>query len=434
MKQISVLGVTPSSLATAMLAVHYPFEICIYSTDALLVDSIANGRSPIVCGDYQTQFERARSTGRFIAQTSLEPADYFIVADQLYEQGVSTLLMALACVLKKGDTIIIESPLTLGAMAQTAQFLEKKTRLKAGVDFFLAYCPEQLPHGLFIEDFTHTKRLIGGISQSSNAQVINLYKQWIKADMYTTDAETAEFATLVLHSYRHMQHAYAIPLAEAATRLGVNPYEVAQLTLSDEFFRAFKAAWQLPDERYLYATEALSSLSDWYGTFFEPIKGCAAQMVTNIYHEIAQAIEQWTRVYGVACTVALIGKAPRAYEYGMGILFPVIEKLMGHANINLIVNSELICQDAPRKAPLKIASYHDAVAQAGVVVFMVNDGSLVVDEQQLRGKVVVDRAGVLYRPHTNNSVKNELFCSGNIENEFTQLPEIVFQTESEIVK
>lgn len=433
MKQISVLGVTPSSLATAMLAVHYPFEVCIYSTDVTLIDSLANGQSPITYGDYQTEFERARSTGKFIAQTSLEPADYFIVADQLYEQGMSTLLMALACVLKMGDTIIVESPLSLGAMAQTAQLLEKKTRLKAGVDFFLAYCPEQLPYCSFIEDFTNTKRLVGGISQSSSQQVMNFYKQWIKADIYTTDAETAEFATLMLHSYRHMQYGYAVPLANAAMHLGVNPYEVAQLTLSDEFFGAFKAAWQLPDQRYLYATSILSGLSNCQETFLEPLKGYTAQMVMSIYREIAQAIEQWTRAYSTACTVALVGKALHVHEYETAILLPVIEKLNSYTAINLIIGNELISHEETKKMALKTACCHDAIAQAGVVVFMVDDGSLVVNEQQLRGKVVVDRAGVLYRPHAN-ALKKELFWPMDIQDEFAQLPEMAFQTESELGK
>ena len=434
MKQISVLGVTPSSLATAMLAVHHPFEVCIYSVDSALVDSIANGHCPIMYGDYQGEFERARSTGRFIAQTSLEPADYFIIANQLSGQGENTILMSLACVLKKGDTIIIESPLILGAMAQTAQLLEKKTRLKAGVDFFLAYCPEQLPYCTTIEAFTKTRRVIGGISQSSSQQVIHFYKQWIKADIYATDAETAEFATLVLHSYRYMQYMYAVPLADAAARLGVNPYEVAQLTLSDEFFTAFKMACQLPEQQYLQATNALGSLSTWYNTFFEPAKECVMQVVMSMYHEIIQAAEQWTHVYGVSCTVALVGIAPCMHEYTARILFPIIEKLIHHTNIMLIVSDALIGQNELRKPSVKVGSYQDAVMSAGVVVFMVSDGSLVIDERQLRGKIVVDRAGILYKPHMSTGLKDGLLLVSGVEHEFAGLSEMAFQIESELVK
>lgn len=240
MKKVCVIGLGYIGLPTAVIAAEHGFDVVGFDKDQTRVARI-NACDPVIQEpEIFEKLQNVLTLGRFRATTDCVAADYFIIAvptpfkeehkekkaDLCY---VWSAVESIAAVLKKNDTVILESTVPVGTTNVIATFLEEKTGLKAGVDFYCAHCPERVLPGKIVYELTHNPRIIGGINQASLEYTKEFYKKFVTAQLYLTNATAAEMIKLVENSYRDVQIAFANQVAAMATSIELDPYEVIEL-------------------------------------------------------------------------------------------------------------------------------------------------------------------------------------------------------------
>jgi UDP-N-acetyl-D-mannosaminuronic acid dehydrogenase len=132
--------------------------------------------------------------------------------------------------LKKDVLVIIESTVAPGTTENIVKpILEKESKLKAGVDFFLAFSYERVMVGRLLNNIINLPRIVGGIDKKSTDMAIDLYKNIVKSDLHPTDALTAEVSKVVENTYRDVNIAFANEVGLMCESLGIDFFKVREL-------------------------------------------------------------------------------------------------------------------------------------------------------------------------------------------------------------
>ncbi len=132
--------------------------------------------------------------------------------------------------LGKGALVIIESTVAPGTTENIVKpLIENASGMKAGRDFFLAFCYERVMVGRLIKNITDLPKIVGGIDEESSKRAMELYSHIVKAKILATDALTAEVTKVVENTYRDVNIAFANEVALICESLGVNAYKVREL-------------------------------------------------------------------------------------------------------------------------------------------------------------------------------------------------------------
>jgi UDP-N-acetyl-D-mannosaminuronic acid dehydrogenase len=132
--------------------------------------------------------------------------------------------------MKPKTLVVIESTVAPGTTDNVVKpILEKSSGMKAGKDFFLAFCYERVMVGRLIKNMVELPRIVGGVDEESTRRAVELYSHIVKAKMYPTDALTAEVAKVVENAYRDVNIAFANEVALMCESLGVDVFKVRDL-------------------------------------------------------------------------------------------------------------------------------------------------------------------------------------------------------------
>lgn len=241
MKTVCVVGLGYIGLPSSILFARSGFSVIGYDIDAVRVARIQSGDPVIAEPDVQGALREVLERKTLQATTQCVAADYFVIAvptpwhinDTSDAHNpcvyVYDALEAVSKVLKKGDTIIIESTVPVGTTVRCAQMLAQKTGMRAGIDFYIAYCPERVLPGKIMYELVHNARTVGGLDDASSQKAVQLYAHCVSAPIYVTSASCAEMVKLVENSSRDVQMAFAHQVASMSYAAGVDPYEVIEL-------------------------------------------------------------------------------------------------------------------------------------------------------------------------------------------------------------
>jgi len=132
--------------------------------------------------------------------------------------------------MRRGALVVVESTVAPGTTDNVVKpLLEKASGMKAGKDFFLAFCYERVMVGRLIRNIVELPRVVGGINQESTERATELYGHIVKAKLCPTDILTAEVAKVVENTYRDVNIAFANEVGLICESLGVDAYKVREL-------------------------------------------------------------------------------------------------------------------------------------------------------------------------------------------------------------
>ncbi|HUL62249.1 MAG TPA: nucleotide sugar dehydrogenase, partial [Methanocella sp.] len=172
------------------------------------------------------------------AGTAPQRADAFIIcvptpfdkevrmADLRYVKAAAE---SIAPCLERGNLVVVESTVSPGACEKVVAPILEKSGLKVKRDLFLAHCPERAIPGNTLHEMVQNDRIIGGVDEASTRRTLELYATFIKGNIYTTDATTAEFVKLMENTYRDINIAMANEFAILAEDTGINAWEAITL-------------------------------------------------------------------------------------------------------------------------------------------------------------------------------------------------------------
>ena len=141
---------------------------------------------------------------------------------------IKKALESLSKGLKKKDIVVLETTVPAGTTENLVKnTLEKGSKLKAGIDFYLAYSPERIMTGYSISRYREFPKVIGGINKESTEKAFEVYKKFSKP-IRVSNARTAELAKVAEGIYRDVNIALANELYKAAEHYNVDFWEMKE--------------------------------------------------------------------------------------------------------------------------------------------------------------------------------------------------------------
>ena len=232
---ITILGLGYIGLPTALLFAKAGLTVKGVDINKNVVDSLNKGYIHLEEKGLAELFNDVKDN--FSATTTVGPSNVFLIAvptplkKSIHVSDLAYVRAAFEMIyphLKKGNLVILESTVTPGASEKLGIPILEKSGLKAG-EFFYAHCPERAIPGKTLDEMVHNDRIIGGFNLESASVTRELYKSYVKGNIYTCDIKTAEFAKLIENTYRDVNIALANELAKIADTAGINVWEAIAL-------------------------------------------------------------------------------------------------------------------------------------------------------------------------------------------------------------
>ena len=138
-------------------------------------------------------------------------------------------------ILKRGQTVILESTVYPGATEELVAPLLEESGLKAGEDFYLAFSPERVDPGSKKYALHTIPKLIGGINPQSTDRAAELYQTVFETVLTLPSAKEAEMAKLLENTFRAVNIGLVNELAIMSHHMGIDFWSVIDAAATKPF-------------------------------------------------------------------------------------------------------------------------------------------------------------------------------------------------------
>ncbi|MFE3898494.1 MULTISPECIES: nucleotide sugar dehydrogenase [unclassified Priestia] len=232
-----ILGLGYIGLPTALMFANHQTEVHGVDINTDIIKKLNSKKLHIYEPGLEELLIKAIQTGKISFSTTPVPSEAFIISvpTPINDDKTANLKFVIKAIemilpyLQKGNLVVLESTVPPKTVIQTVIPLLKQTKLKIGEELFVAYSPERVLPGNLINEMLNNDRIVGGINEKSTELAVNLYKRFVKGNIYTTDTTTAEMVKLIENTYRDVNIAFANELARIGEGLGINIWEAIEL-------------------------------------------------------------------------------------------------------------------------------------------------------------------------------------------------------------
>lgn len=238
-KHVGIVGLGYVGLTLGLTLADVGFTVCGMDTNIRIADIINKKKSPFFEEGINALL-KDHVGKRFAVVSDFKNKNncdvYFIaVGTPLDKKNVPSLAYIkkaaemLGSILKQGDTVILRSTVPLGTTRDVvAPILEKKSGLRAGEEFFVAFAPERTIEGKALEELRTLPQVVGGWNRASANIVANIFSILTDAVFVVDTLEEAEIVKLINNTYRDVTFAFANETARICRRWGIDTSKVIQ--------------------------------------------------------------------------------------------------------------------------------------------------------------------------------------------------------------
>ncbi|GAB5404482.1 MAG: UDP-N-acetyl-D-mannosamine dehydrogenase [Aureliella sp.] len=240
---ICVLGLGYIGLPTASIFATKGKRVLGVDVVEDVVATINDGKIHIEEPDLDILVRAAVQSGNLTAATAPARASTYIIAVptpfQKQRDGsllpdlsyIESAVRSIAPVVEKGDLIILESTSPVGTTEKMRDWLLESTHGKfSDGDFLFAHCPERILPGQMLKELVTNDRIAGGLTPEAAEKSRDLYEAFCTAEIFLTDARTAELAKLTENSYRDVNIGFANEMSMICDRLNIDVWELIKLS------------------------------------------------------------------------------------------------------------------------------------------------------------------------------------------------------------
>lgn len=236
-KVICIIGLGYIGLPTAAMFATHGHKIIGVDVNEGVVNALNQGKIVIEEPYLDIMVQAAVTSGNLIARTKPQEADVFIIcvptpitkdkkADMSYVKAATESIVPY---LKKNNIVVLESTSPTGTTKDLVCSILVKSSLNIGEELYIAHSPERVLPGQILMELVNNNRIVGGINKKSAELVRDLYRTFVKGEIYLTDAATAEMCKMMENTYRDVNIALANELAKLCENIGINAWEVIEL-------------------------------------------------------------------------------------------------------------------------------------------------------------------------------------------------------------
>lgn len=235
--KVCVVGLGYIGLPTASLLGTKGFTVRGVDVSPAVVETINSGGIHIVEPDLDILVKSAVHSGNLTAALEPAEADVFILAVPTpFTDGkkpdlsyVERATRAICSYVKPGNLVILESTSPVGTTDEIVATILREYGHAVGEDVFVAHCPERVLPGRILIELVENDRVVGGINEASTQRAAEFYRNFVRGEVLTTTAKTAELVKLTENSFRDVNIAFANEISMIAEAERINTWEVIAL-------------------------------------------------------------------------------------------------------------------------------------------------------------------------------------------------------------
>jgi UDP-N-acetyl-D-mannosaminuronic acid dehydrogenase len=419
MKKACVLGLGYIGLPTSIIAAKNGFDVIGFDIDVERVTRI-NAYDPVIEEpDLLEALKEVLEAKAFHATSSIDCAEFFIIAvptpfKKNKDADLSYVWKAaesISEVLKKNDIIILESTVPVGTTDDLANFLAEKTGFKAGIDFYVAHCPERVLPGNIFYELVHNARIIGGINELSLGKAKEFYKSFVKGPLYLTNATTAEMVKLVENSSRDVAIAFANQVASMAYRIGLNPFEVIELANKHPRVSILNPSCGVGGHCIAVDPWFLIQSFPEQSMLLQSARDINDSKPKQVIDATMRCVSEWGKMHKGTCKVLVLGLTykPDIDDLRESPALRIAKELSEKNNIDLSICEPHI-KNIKKIFGKEGVWLVPAVKDADVIVCLVHHKHFQkLSALNLENKKVLDFCGLFYKAHLDETGQEKLF-------------------------
>ena len=237
MKTISIFGLGYVGLPLACLCAKKKYNVYGVDVDLNKVARINEGISPVKDPYLETDIKNLK--GLIKATTdglvAVQDSDIIIVCvptpvDEVNKpdmQFVESAMRTISQGLKQGQLIILESTVAPGTTERIVKDILEESGYMAGVDFYLAHCPERIDPGNKDWHIESIPRVVGAFGSEGARKAKEFYESILDAEVHVLCSLKATEATKIYeNAFRDVNIAFVNEMAKSCDVLDIDLIEV----------------------------------------------------------------------------------------------------------------------------------------------------------------------------------------------------------------
>lgn len=398
--EVVMIGLGYIGLPTAALIAQNKTYVHGVDINPKVVETINAGKIHIVEPELDIAVANAVKEGYLKAATTPVEADTYLIVVPTPFKGknepdisfVQAATKAIVPLLKVDDLYIIESTSPVGTTEKMRDFIYNE-RPDLQNKLHIAYCPERVLPGNVMYELVHNDRVIGGIDEKSTQKAMAFYSHYIKGELHSTNARTAEMCKLVENSSRDVQIAFANELSLICDKAKINVWELIALANKHPRVNILQPGCGVGG--HCIAVDPYFIVSDY--PIESQIIGKAREINNYKSFWCAEKVQtarlQFELQHNRKPSIALMGLAfkPNIDDLRESPAKYIVQKVLQNANNEEYYIVEPNIED---HNVFKLTPYKEAAANADIIVFLVAHKEFKTLELT-EDKVVLDFCGVI---------------------------------------
>lgn len=411
---ICVLGLGYIGLPTASIFATKGKQVLGVDVMPHVVETINRGDIHIEEPDLDVLVRAAVQSGNLKAAITPAKADTYIIAVPTpflkRDNGakipdlsfVESATRSLAPVVQNGSLIILESTSPVGTTEKMKAWLEdelSRSTSDVKVDpatLHYAHCPERILPGQMLKELVSNDRIAGGLTPEASERAKVLYQTFCSAEIFITDARTAELAKLTENSFRDVNIAFANELSMICDKLEIDVWEL--ITLANRH----------PRVKILQPGPGVGghciAVDPWFIVDAAPDQARLIRTAREVNDHKPESVIEKIK------TAAARFKAPVIACFGLTFkadvddtrespALEIVERLAAEVEGRILVVDPHV-RTLPKKLSghddrLELSTAEKAVHEADILVLLVNHREfLSINRNQLLGRIVIDTRGM----------------------------------------
>jgi nucleotide sugar dehydrogenase len=141
--------------------------------------------------------------------------------------SLKQVLESIALQLKNGDQVMLRSTVPVGTVREiVVPYLERKSGLRAGNDFYVSFAPERTIEGNALNELKLLPQVIGGYSSKCVKHSADFWSTVTSSVIRMASLEASELVKLANNTFRDISFAFANELALLADQYNVDAFEL----------------------------------------------------------------------------------------------------------------------------------------------------------------------------------------------------------------